>query len=182
MSACSFRHRAGSATALAFGLALAGAAPEPASSAGLAACSAIAADAERLACYDRLSGRAANTASEAASVPMSAPPAAPASASPAPLAGAAVAAGAASLLDSAWGFNPDSGRYLIRLYRPNYLQLARYSSNPNAAPFDLDFNSVGDVQADINDTEAKFQLSFKTRLRATADRRFGVWAAYTQQS
>jgi phospholipase A1 len=34
----------------------------------------------------------------------------------------------------------------------------------------------------LDRTEAKFQFSFKGRLWTTDDRRWGVWAAYTQQS
>ena len=34
----------------------------------------------------------------------------------------------------------------------------------------------------LDPTEAKFQISFKLRLWTTDDRRWGVWAAYTQQN
>ena len=45
------------------------------------------------------------------------------------------------MIDAAWGFNPDSSRYTIDLYRPNYLQFARYSSQPNNQPFQELFDS-----------------------------------------
>jgi phospholipase A1 len=86
------------------------------------------------------------------------------------------------MIDTAWGFNPDSSRYTIDLYRPNYLQFARYSSRPNSEPFQELFDSTRTPNAELNSTEARFQISFKARLWATDDRRFGVWAAYTQQS
>ncbi len=87
-----------------------------------------------------------------------------------------------SMIDSVWGFNPDSGRYTIRLYRPNYLQVASYSSHPNVKPFQVLFDALDQPGAEMNSTEAQFQLSFKARLWATEDRRFGVWGAYSQQS
>ncbi len=87
-----------------------------------------------------------------------------------------------SLIDAAWGLDPDSSRYLISLYRPNYFLPARYSDRPNEAPFDVLFNAFDKTDAELDSTEAEFQLSFKARLWATDDRRFGVWAAYTQRS
>ncbi len=88
----------------------------------------------------------------------------------------------ASMIESLWGFNPDSDRYTIRLYRPNYLQIASYSTHPNEQPFRELFDALDQPNAEMNATEAQFQLSFKARLWATANRRLGVWAAYTQQS
>jgi phospholipase A1 len=165
-------------TGLAIVLALAAPGLAQASPAGISACAAIASDGERLACYDRLSGRVATPSPMPESTPMSAPTATPAGTPAESIA----AAGPPSLLDSAWGFEPDSDRYLIRLYRPNYLQVARYSTNPNYEPFEVLFNAAENEDARLKDAEAKFQLSFKARLWATEDRRFGVWAAYTQQS
>jgi phospholipase A1 len=178
---------------LGLGLALIGtpleAAPgEPADPAmnpsAIAGCAAISADRERLACYDRLSGR------PQAAAPTSGPTSADRTAMSAPLAPDSAAPESAptpdgrddSLIDSAWGFDPDSSRYSIALYRPNYLQLASYSSRPNDAPFEVLVNALENPDAELNSTEAEFQLSFKTRLWATENRRFGVWAAYTQQS
>ncbi|MCU0766892.1 MAG: phospholipase A [Gammaproteobacteria bacterium] len=160
----------------------------------LASCAAIRADVERLACYDRAAGRkvakgaspgatasagkaqpAAKGQPDAAAIPAATPEIA--SAAPVPAASAP-----ASLIDAAWGFEPDSSRYLISLYRPNYFLLGRYSDRPNEAPFDLLFNALDKSDAELDPTEAEFQLSFKARLWASDDRRFGVWAAYTQRS
>ena len=145
----------------------------------------IKADSARLACYDRASRRIGTAQPEPEPEPtrtvQAAPTAGPVAATstdpsviviPAPT----------SMIDTAWGFNPDSSRYTIDLYRPNYLQFARYSSRPNNPPFQELFDSTQTPNAELNSTEARFQISFKARLWATDDRRFGVWAAYTQQS
>ena len=52
----------------------------------------------------------------------------------------------------------------------------------NTAPFAAVGEALGVPPDDINSTEAKFQFSFKARLWTTDDRRWGVWAAYTQQN
>jgi phospholipase A1 len=146
---------------------------------GIAACAGIAADLDRLACYDRASGRklAAKPTSKA---PTAAQAPAERTALAAPAAADTTASG--SRIDAAWGFRPDSDRNLISLYRPNYLLVGRYSDRPNEAPFDVLFNALENPDAELDSTEAEFQLSFKARLWATDDRRFGVWAAYTQRS
>ncbi|MCU0935106.1 MAG: phospholipase A [Gammaproteobacteria bacterium] len=167
---------------LAIALAIGGGGLAHANPAGLEACAAIASDGERLACYDQLIGRVAKTSPVADGAPVTAPPASPAGGPSAAEAPTVAAASPPSLLDATWAFTPDADLQLIRLYRPNYLQFARYSSNPNAGPFDVLFNALGNEDADIDKVEAKFQVSFKTRLWATEDRRLGVWAAYTQQS
>jgi phospholipase A1 len=147
----------------------------PASSAG--DCHAIADGMERLACYDRVSGRAAGAPKEAA------PAAQPAAVEPARTErAAAVPAPKVSLLDEAWDFDPSSPRYDLRFYRSNYLLVARYTDNVNSAPYVPIADALGQPVPDINSTEAKFQFSFKGRLWTTDDRRWGVWAAYTQQS
>jgi len=158
-------------------------------SARLAACATIDADLERLACYDRASGRraAAKPATSGAVVGASGRVAAQdVTVAPAAVQDAApatqVASAPVSMIDAAWGLDPDSSRYLISLYRPNYFLLGRYSDRPNEAPFDVLFNAFDKTDAELDSTETEFQLSFKARLWATDDRRFGVWAAYTQRS
>ena len=160
----------------------------------LAACSAIALDHERLACYDRVSGRAAPPSAIApASTPMEAPAAqsagsvaaaaaTPGGGPPRSDSGVALEPASQSMIDEAWGFNPDSNRYGIDVYRPNYLLLASYSSRKNNEPFLSLFDAVDNPDAEMQSTEAEFQISFKARLWATENRRFGIWGAYTQQS
>ncbi len=155
----------------------AGAAPP-----ALADCAAISGDSERLACYDRLSGRAAPPSSgikaDAAAAPTLAAPG-----------GAAVAAAGAapthveSMYDKAWAFEPSSARYGISLYAPNYFLFGRYTTSLNTAPFEpLVGGGLLSSGTELDATEAAFQLSFKFRLWTTDDRRWGAWAAYTQQS
>ena len=98
---------------------------------------------------------------------------------------AAVAADAApprrSLIDAAWGFESESEETYVRLYQPNHILIARYTTDVNREPYEPFFDAFAE-EYDFDDIEAKFQLSFKTRLVATDDRRWGLWFAYTQQS
>jgi phospholipase A1 len=135
----------------------------------VADCHEIAGETERLACYDRATGR------ETVNAP------APAAATPPPAA-SAPAPKQLSIIDTAWAFDPSTSRNAVRLYRPNYILPIRYSDRPNNAPFTPLFEAEGVPPQNLDNNEAKFQLSFKARLWATDDRRFGVWGAYTQQS
>jgi phospholipase A1/A2 len=149
----------------------------------LAECAAIAADGERLACFDRISGRATRRPAE---------PKQGVAAAPGPAGGAAAAAaattvtapgGSGSMFDKAWAFDPASPRYDISLYAPNYFLFGRYTTDLNTAPFDPLVNGgLLEPGTDLDSVEAAFQLSFKFRLWTTDDRRWGLWAAYTQQS
>jgi phospholipase A1/A2 len=148
------------------------------------ACAAIDDDQDRLACYDRAHGRAPALAATAAPLPALPSP------SPAMRAPAAESPGPASPGESletshltrAWSFNPDSERYLIKLYRPNYLAPVRWQSRTNDAPFEPLFGALNDGDGEVDKVEAAFQISFKTRVWASNDRRFGAWFAYTQES
>ena len=156
-------------------LALAQAAPT-----ALADCAAIASDSERLACFDRLSGRAPAPRPQPA--PAAAPVADPAGTTNNIATPPAAPGGSGSMYDKAWSFDPSTPRYDISLYAPNYFLFGRYTTDLNTAPF---YPLVGDVLAPgttLDSTEAAFQLSFKFRLWTTDDRRWGAWAAYTQQS
>jgi phospholipase A1 len=144
--------------------------------AAIADCASISIDSERLACYDRAAGRPPAPPS-ADKPPAERPTAVPER--PAPAAGALRAP--ASLIDSAWGFEQGSNRYVIDLYNQNYLLFGRWTDNVNTAPYAPLFAAAGEPEK-LDDVEAKFQLSFKMRLWTTDDRRWGVWAAYTQQN
>jgi phospholipase A1 len=150
----------------------------------MADCAAIAVDSERLACYDRLSGRAARPSPEMKKDAAPAPaPAAPAAEAVAAAVSAPATAGSGSMFDSAWAFDPSSPRYNISLYAPNYFLVGRYTSSLNSAPFDpLVGGSLLAPGTELDSTEAAFQVSFKFRLGTSDDRSWGVWAAYTQQS
>ena len=138
-------------------------------------CLAIAGDAERLACFDREIGSATRSAAEQAKSPLPLP------STPAVPVEAPSAAPEPSLLAAAWGFAPDSREAYVRLYQPNYLLFARYTTEVNREPYEPLFEAFAE-DYDFEDIEAKFQLSFKGRLATTEDRRWGFWFAYTQQS
>ncbi|MFN7570289.1 MAG: phospholipase A [Betaproteobacteria bacterium] len=135
-------------------------------------CHAIADPLQRVACYDRATGRAA-------------PPAQPASAPAEPTRAADAPAAEprrVSLLDEAWGLGKDADRYALKFYNSNYVLAARYSDSVNNAPFSPLFGAAGVPDQQLNSTEAKFQISGKLRFWATDDLRWGLWAAYTQQN
>jgi phospholipase A1 len=116
-------------------------------------CATIVADAERLACYDRLAAAG------------KAPPPSP---------------DQASLFGEAWALDLDSARIDLSLYQPNYILPVRYTDKVNTAPFAGSASAT--PGASLDDIEAKFQLSFKARVGSAFDRRLGIWLAYTQQS
>jgi phospholipase A1 len=137
-------------------------------------CLAISDQVERLACFDVAINAAVQRESAAAA---SQSPVAPQPAATT----AAVTPRAASLIDTAWGFLPDSKPAYVRLHQPNYLLLARYTTDVNTEPYQPLFDAF-DENADFENVEAKFQLSVKGRLLSTDDHRWGLWFAYTQQS
>ena len=148
-------------------------------------CHRIESSAERLACYDAASGRVgAKSAPPAATA---ATPAAPAGsnvttdAMSQAVAKEAAANVAPSMIDASWDFDPASPRYDIRFYRENYLLIGRYTDKVNSAPYEPLFAAAGEP-VHLDSTEAKFQISFKSRLWTTDDRRWGAWVGYTQQN
>jgi phospholipase A1 len=138
-----------------------------------AKCLAIKDTIERLACFDVAIGTAVQTEAPAVSQSPVAPGAAAEVAAETPPV-------VASLIDTTWGFLPDSKPAYLRLHQPNYL-LARYTTDANTAPYEPYFDALGE-EFDLEDVEAKFQLSLKGRLLTTDDHRWGLWFAYTQQS
>lgn len=170
-------HRLSAAVSIAAVLVAAGPALAQSTPKSLAECSAITADADRLACYDRAAGRAPSPADAERPAPPVVLPSL--TEKPAPVAGGLRAD--SSLIDAAWGFDKGSNPYIIDLYNQNYLLVARYTDSVNSAPYKPIFQAAGE-QENLDATEAKFQISFKLRLWTTEDRRWGVWAAYTQQN
>jgi len=132
----------------------------PAAAADLAACAAIADPGERLGCFDRLAARSAPQITSTTVVPD-----AQAAASPRPLARRAERE--AGLLDNPFG---------LTAHRPNYILPITYNSKKNVEPFEQAF---GDT--DMDDLEAKFQISFKAKLW-DMNERWDLWAAYTQEN
>ncbi|MEE4243328.1 MAG: phospholipase A [Desulfopila sp.] len=147
-------------------------------------CHSIAKPQERLACYDTISGREMTIKEDVEkhgrlALTEEAEPAAE-----------RVAEGAVpvyeevvvpSMIDAMWGADPRSSRWLVTTHRRNYLLFARYSTDQNVAPYSPFYNETADSSRS-DAVESKFQVSFKTRIWASEDRRFGAWLAYTQQS
>ncbi len=146
-----------------------------------AECLSVPGESARLACFERAVGAAARDqagATEAASAARVEPatalaPAAAQAAAPEPV--------QPSLIETTWGFLPDSRKAYVRLHQPNYLLFARYSSDVNRGPYEPLFEAFGE-DYDFENVEAKFQVSVKGRLATTDDRRWGLWFAYTQQN
>lgn len=146
-------------------------------------CHAITDSMERLACYDAATGRTVNPPGKpkaaddtlTAISPETAPERALQLAISEPT-------GVLSMIDRGWDFDAASPRYTLGFYRANYLLFGRYSTRVNNDPFAPIFDATDIPPQDLDDIEAKFQLSFKARVWTTDDRRFGVWASYTQQS
>jgi len=170
------------------------------------ACVSIGSDVERLACYDQALGRAARdtrgadiAAKEAKAIQKNLelaedvvpePQQTPAPASDLypmedTLHRAIANAGKGSLLDSRWELAKDSklGTWNFRAYKPMYLLPAFWSSNVNETPSSPNPNNTVDTPLEIDDMEAKFQVSFKTKAWENI---FGdngdLWMAYTQSS
>ncbi|MDQ1314720.1 MAG: phospholipase [Pseudomonadota bacterium] len=122
-------------------------------------CSSIPADVDRLACYDRVSGRAQ---------PEAAPQAVKAESvsSPVPSSDMVQAEppdpGMLSTLSRHWELDDEAkqGAFLFRPHRPNYLLPIKYSNSPNNTPFRDRFD-----QSDLglDPVEAELQLSFKIK-------------------
>lgn len=175
----------------AFGLAAAPARaanePPPAPGDALAACARIGAAADRLACYDRLAGRAPQdqptelppVAEEAASPPTSsqlAPKDVPVSAARAP-------AGRASLVSKYWELDSADKRGVFNFigYRPNYVLPLHVTNHINRAPQTPTQAPV--LQPDYRPLEAKFQLSLRTKvLQDVGLPGADLWLAFTQQA
>ncbi|HZE91521.1 MAG TPA: phospholipase A [Rhizobacter sp.] len=155
-------------------------------SAALAKCAEIGAAADRLACYDRLAGRAA--AEPATPLPAEASASAPPSTSallPVDTAHmqATAPAAPASLLSRFWELDRADKRGVFNFigYQPNYILPLHFTSHINRSPQSPTQAAV--LLPDYQRVEAKVQLSLRTKvaqgvLLHDAD----VWFGYTQQS
>jgi phospholipase A1/A2 len=137
-----------------------------AAAAQLSACAKIPEDAVRLACYDQL-------AQKELTVPTPTPPP--------PLAEAKPLAASATVMEQRWELRPDLQRGAFNLlpYKPVY-GLVHWMSDPNERP-QSPTRAVADPIVELDRLEAKFQLSFKTKvaeglLGTPAD----LWFGYTQ--
>ena len=177
------------------------------------ACRAVEADSERLACYDNAFGRSADSAQVADAAAeqarqakedieayerfrrQSLPPAERARETlgelfraedgPDALEARIANAGKGGLLDSRWELARDSklGVFNFRAYKPVYLLPAFYTTDVNTTPQSPNPDNTVTTPQALDDVEAKFQISFKTK---ALENLFGdngdVWMAYTQSS
>jgi len=75
------------------------------------------------------------------------------------------------------------GNFLFTAYKPVYVMAGRWSSNPNEQPRSENPNYSLPFRVDYDNHEAKFQLSFKTKIWQGIFGRHGdLWIAYTQRS
>ena len=170
----------------------------------LASCAAIEAAAARLACYDRLAQRTAESPQEADLAAAKAREAlqAPTTAEAEPdrdarartddlfvqdeaLGRALANAGRGSLLDSRWELARDSklGIFNFRVYKPVYLMPAFWTSRVNDMPTSENPRNTVTEPMQLDALETKYQLSFKTK---AVENLFGdngdIWIGYTQSS
>jgi phospholipase A1 len=153
--------------------------------ANLADCAQIAADPNRLACFDQLAapfkgqGRAA-----AATTPPAPTPAEPPSATPAQVAATTVAlAPEPSYLQRHWeiGEANKRGAFQFRMHDSNYI-IAKYSTSPNNAPYQPLTGLVG-APPDLSNFELSYQLGFKMKvIEEGLPFKTDLWVAYTQRS
>lgn len=75
------------------------------------------------------------------------------------------------------------GTFLITPYKPVYITAGRWSDSPNERPRSENPNYSLPFQVDYGNYEAKYQLSFKTKLLQEIFGKHGdLWIAYTQRS
>ncbi len=149
---------------------------------GLAGCIKIEDDTERLRCFDTLAGRKppGNGPARAAE-PRAKPPAtALPEGTPVKEAKGEPVAGdnTSSVMARHWDLDAPSraARSIIRPHRPNYMLPVAYNSTLNQEPM-LDVSNNARAQH----TEAKFQISFKTKLwEDVMGEDMDLWFGYTQ--
>ncbi len=152
-------------------------------------CTAIESDAQRLACYDRATGRVnlpvaqkrPVQAAEAGAVFGHDHPGVPAGAAP----GNDAVAVPLSLLDSRWELSPESklGTFNVRGYKPVYVLPVFASSNQNNQPHSPNPDNNAEGSERLDNIEAKFQLSLKAKIWQGVFGDAGdLWVGYTQSS
>jgi phospholipase A1/A2 len=148
-------------------------------------CTAIESDAQRLACYDQAAGRANLPAAhkKTAEVTPSSEVFQRDSTFTGTIAGGTVKS--LSLLDSRWELSPESklGTYNVRGYKPVYIMPVFATNNQNESPQSPNPDNTVSTPENLDDVEAKFQLSLKTKVwQAVFGNAGDLWIAYTQSS
>lgn len=134
----------------------------------IASCREIARDADRLACYDRLAGGPPKPVAD-----------------PVPAKALEPAAVAADRLSERMELAQKDklGTFLFRPYRPVYLLPVRFIERPNELPGSPNPDNRATQSIGLDDIEAKFQLSFKTKVwQNIGGSPVDLWFGYTQQS
>ena len=152
------------------------------------ACTAVEADAQRLACYDHATGRVNLPAAQKHSDPTTATPSV--FARDAGAASAAVEPNTEvdkpmSLLDSRWELAPESrlGTLNLRGYRPVYVMPVFGTNDQNNRPQSPNPDNRSSTSEKLDNVEAKFQLSLKTKIWQGVFGDTGdLWVGYTQSS
>ena len=180
--------RAPRSASLLFAVAAVGAHAQADAPKAIEACAAIGAPTDRLACYDKLAGRAQEPTLPPAQEALPGHPATPASNSllapkGAPLPDAESPRGSGSLLSKFWELDAEDKRGIFNFvgYQPNYVLPLHVTSRINRSP-----SSPTQAEVSLSDyrrEEAKFQLSLRTKLAQDvllpdAD----LWVAFTQQA
>jgi phospholipase A1 len=153
------------------------------------ACTAVESDAQRLACYDHATGRvnlptAQKRVDEGAATP-SIFGHDRKDASSAEVEANNEVAKPLSLLDSRWELSPESklGTFNIRGYQPVYVLPVFATSHQNNQPHSPNPDNTVSQSAQLDNVEAKFQLSLKTKVWQGVFGDAGdLWVGYTQSS
>ncbi|MCX7513537.1 phospholipase A [Frateuria sp. STR12] len=152
------------------------------------ACTAIESDAQRLACYDHATGRAnLPVARKHADESTVLPSVFGHDRNPRQVATAdnPEVAMPLSLLDSRWELAPEAklGTFNVRGYKPVYLLPVFATSNQNERPHSPNPLNTPTRPEPVDNVEAKFQISFKTKLWQGVFGDAGdLWLGYTQSS
>ena len=134
-------------------------------------CAELSNDSERLACYDQLAAPAGKTepvddGMEGWDRRLQTP-----------------ADSGSSLLNERWELRENRGKFVFRPYKPVYFFPLFYSSDPNQLPTTPNPRTTVSDPLNVDSTEAKFQLSFKTKIGDNLIAGAGdLWLGYTQTS
>ncbi len=153
------------------------------------ACTAIESDSQRLACYDHATGRVNLPVAQKRVNPETRTPSIfnrdSRSASTTDVEPNAEVAAPMSLLDSRWELSPENklGTFNIRGYKPVYVLPAFVTSNQNNQPHSPNSDNTVTGSEHLENVEAKFQLSLKTKVWQGVFGDVGdLWVGYTQSS
>jgi phospholipase A1 len=135
------------------------------------ACTGIATDVARLACFDNYFTQHTDAPAAQQTLTAGQDTVAPVSPKNAD----------SSLLDQSWDLSKSGKTFNTRLYKPMYILPAFYTHKTNDLPHSPNPLDVVNNPIDNNHTEAKFQISVKTKVYQF-DNLASLWFGYTQTS